>query len=42
MPTHQVNALIMDPAGNRVRDLLRAVGVMSALFADRKIKGEEG
>lgn len=32
IPTHQVNALIMGPAGYSVRDFLRAGGVMTALF----------
>lgn len=32
IPTHQVNALIMGPAGYRVRDFLRAGGVMTLLF----------
>ena len=32
IPTHQVNALIMGPAGYRVRDFMRAGGVMTMLF----------
>ncbi|MCF8197530.1 MAG: SLC13 family permease [Sulfuritalea sp.] len=32
LPTHQVNALIMGPAGYRVADFMRAGGVMSVLF----------
>jgi di/tricarboxylate transporter len=32
IPTHQVNALIMGPAGYRVKDFLRAGGVMTLLF----------
>ncbi len=32
IPTHQVNALIMGPAGYRVTDFLRAGGVMTILF----------
>jgi di/tricarboxylate transporter len=32
LPTHQVNALIMGPAGYRVPDFMRAGGVMSILF----------
>ena len=32
IPTHQVNALIMGPAGYRVKDFLRAGGIMTALF----------
>lgn len=32
IPTHQVNALIMGPAGYRVTDFLRAGGVMTLLF----------
>ena len=32
IPTHQVNALIMGPAGYRVADFIRAGGVMSCLF----------
>ncbi len=32
LPTHQVNALIMGPAGYRVADFLRAGGIMSLLF----------
>jgi di/tricarboxylate transporter len=32
IPTHQVNALIMGPAGYRVLDFLRAGGVMTVLF----------
>jgi len=32
LPTHQVNALIMGPAGYRVSDYLRAGSIMSALF----------
>lgn len=32
IPTHQVNALIMGPAGYRVPDFLRAGGIMTVLF----------
>ncbi|MCB1638470.1 MAG: SLC13 family permease, partial [Thiothrix sp.] len=32
LPTHQVNALIMGPAGYRVPDFMRAGGIMSLLF----------
>ena len=32
IPTHQVNALIMGPAGYRVRDFMRAGSVMTLLF----------
>lgn len=32
IPTHQVNALIMGPAGYRVADFLRAGGIMTILF----------
>ncbi|MCU7808271.1 MAG: SLC13 family permease, partial [Candidatus Thiodiazotropha sp. (ex Semelilucina semeliformis)] len=32
IPTHQVNALIMGPAGYRVPDFMKAVGVMTVLF----------
>jgi len=32
IPTHQVNALIMGPAGYRVGDFLRAGGMMTGLF----------
>ncbi len=32
IPTHQVNALIMGPAGYRVKDFMRAGGGMTALF----------
>ncbi|MCU7814258.1 MAG: SLC13 family permease [Candidatus Thiodiazotropha sp. (ex Rostrolucina anterorostrata)] len=32
IPTHQVNALIMGPAGYRVTDFMRAGGIMTALF----------
>jgi di/tricarboxylate transporter len=32
LPTHQVNALIMGPAGYRVTDFMRAGGVMTVLF----------
>ena len=32
IPTHQVNALIMGPAGYRVVDFMRAGGVMTILF----------
>ncbi len=32
IPTHQVNALIMGPAGYRVPDFIRAGGVMTILF----------
>lgn len=32
IPTHQVNALIMGPAGYRVPDFMRAGGIMSVLF----------
>ncbi len=32
LPTHQVNALIMGPAGYKVTDFLRAGGIMTLLF----------
>ncbi|MBF0447884.1 MAG: SLC13 family permease [Magnetococcales bacterium] len=32
IPTHQVNALIMGPAGYRVSDFMRAGGIMTILF----------
>jgi di/tricarboxylate transporter len=32
IPTHQVNALIMGPAGYRVPDFMRAGGIMTVLF----------
>ena len=32
IPTHQVNALIMGPAGYRVADFLKAGGIMTVLF----------
>ncbi len=32
IPTHQVNALIMGPAGYRVADFMRAGGIMTMLF----------
>jgi len=32
IPTHQVNALIMGPAGYKVVDFLRSGGIMTALF----------
>jgi di/tricarboxylate transporter len=32
LPTHQVNALIMSPAGYRVTDFMRAGGIMTLLF----------
>ena len=32
IPTHQVNALIMGPAGYRVVDFLRSGGIMTVLF----------
>ena len=32
IPTHQVNALIMGPGGYRVKDYLKAGGIMSVLF----------
>lgn len=32
LPTHQVNALIMGPAGYRVTDFMRAGGIMTVLF----------
>ncbi len=32
IPTHQVNALIMGPAGYRVPDFMRAGGIMTLLF----------
>jgi len=32
IPTHQVNALIMGPAGYRVKDFMRAGGIMTLLF----------
>ncbi len=32
IPTHQVNALIMGPAGYRVVDFMRTGGIMTILF----------
>jgi di/tricarboxylate transporter len=32
IPTHQVNALIMGPAGYSVRDFMRAGSIMTILF----------
>jgi len=32
IPTHQVNALIMGPGGYRVKDFMKAGGIMTALF----------
>ncbi len=32
IPTHQVNALIMGPGGYRVKDYMRAGGIMTVLF----------
>jgi len=32
LPTHQVNAIIMGPAGYRVSDFMRAGGIMTILF----------
>jgi di/tricarboxylate transporter len=32
IPTHQVNALIMGPGGYRVKDFMKAGGIMSVLF----------
>lgn len=32
IPTHQVNALIMGPAGYKVRDFVRSGGIMTILF----------
>ena len=32
IPTHQVNALIMGPAGYRVVDFMKAGGIMTVLF----------
>lgn len=32
LPTHQVNALIMGPAGYRVAGFMRAGGIMTLLF----------
>ena len=32
IPTHQVNALVMGPAGYRVADFMRAGGIMTILF----------
>jgi len=32
IPTHQVNALIMGPAGYRVKDFMKAGGIMTVLF----------
>ena len=32
IPTHQVNALIMGPAGYRVKDFMKAGGIMTILF----------
>lgn len=33
IPTHQVNALIMGPGGYRVKDFMKAGGIMTILFA---------
>ncbi|WP_018876749.1 MULTISPECIES: SLC13 family permease [unclassified Thioalkalivibrio] len=33
IPTHQVNALIMGPGGYRVKDYMKAGGIMTILFA---------
>jgi di/tricarboxylate transporter len=32
IPTHQVNALLMGPAGYKVKDFMRAGGIMTVLF----------
>lgn len=32
LPTHQVNALVMGPAGYRVKDFMRVGGIMTLLF----------
>ena len=32
IPTHQVNALIMGPAGYKVTDFVRSGGIMTVLF----------
>jgi len=32
IPTHQVNALIMGPAGYKVTDFIRTGGIMTILF----------
>jgi di/tricarboxylate transporter len=32
IPTHQVNALIMGPGGYRVKDFMKAGGIMTVLF----------
>ena len=32
IPTHQVNALIMGPAGYRVTDFIKSGGIMTILF----------
>lgn len=32
IPNHQVNALIMGPAGHRVADFIKAGGIVTALF----------
>ena len=32
LPTHQVNALIMGPAGYTVRDFIRSGSVMTIIF----------
>jgi len=32
IPTHQVNALIMGPAGYRVADFVKSGGIMTILF----------
>ena len=32
IPTHQVNALIMGPAGYKVTDFLKSGGIMTVLF----------
>ncbi len=32
IPTHQVNALIMGPAGYKVKDFVKTGGIMTVLF----------
>jgi len=32
IPTHQVNALIMGPAGYKVKDFVKTGGIMTILF----------
>ena len=39
IPTHQVNALIMGPAGYRVVDFIRSGGIMTVLFLIVSISG---